>query len=96
MKRMYVLASRQRNYSTPFVQGAHALSQFALEHPEQFREWGNHTLVFLECDDIERARARIVHKGIKCSSFFEPDYDNQLTAICTYTDNRCMSKYSLM
>ena len=95
MKKMYVLASSQRNYSTPYVQAAHALSQFALEQPEKFQEWGNHTLVFLQCDNIEHEYIKLQRKGILCVPFHEPDYDNKLTALCTF-DTKCMSKYKLL
>lgn len=96
MKRMYVLASRQRNYSKPYVQGAHALAQYAIQHPDVFKEWNNHTLIFVECENIEKEYARIQSKGDNCVPFFEPDYNNNMTAVCVCTDEKYMDKYRLM
>lgn len=97
MKKMYVLMSRQLEYSKPYVQGAHALANFSLEFPEEFKEWNNHTLVFLGCKDIEKERFLLKNKlSENISSFNEPDYDNRLTAICVYTDSKIMEKYSLL
>jgi len=96
MKRMYVLANNQKKYSKPFVQAAHALSQFALEHPKQFQEWNNTTLVFLICDNIEKEMTRLLRKGALCAPFHEPDYNDRLTAICIYTNKKFMNRYKLM
>jgi len=95
-QRMYVLASRQRNYSKPYVQAAHALSEFALQRPEEFKEWSNHTLVFLGCDDIEKEYHKLCNKGVECVPFYEPDYEDKMTAVCVYMNEKHMSRYSLM
>jgi hypothetical protein len=96
MKRMYVLASKQTDYSKPYVQAAHALAQFAIEKPEHFRRWNNHTLIFLSCEDIEREFVRIRSKEEDCIPFYEPDYQNRLTAVCIYTDKKIMGRYKLI
>ena len=43
--RMYLILREDLAYK--YIQGAHALSQYALEHPEPFKEWGNRYLICL-------------------------------------------------
>lgn len=60
------------------VQGGHAVAQWLLEHPNQ--EWNNSYLIYLYADlDKWKVRLDLVNKDY--SSFYEPDLDNQLTAI---------------
>ena len=64
----------------------HAAQQFDKEHFDVQNEWyfkSNH-LVLLTCENEESLKNLLVKaqiKGIKCSAFTEPDFDNQLTAV---------------
>lgn len=69
MKRLYVLIDQKLDAVYGCVQGGHAVAQWLLEHPNQ--EWNNSYLIYLYAD--------LVNKDY--SSFYEPDLDNQLTAI---------------
>lgn len=66
------------------VQGGHAVAQWLLEHPNQ--EWNNSYLIYLYAD--------LVNKDY--SSFYEPDLDNQLTAIALQDDGRMFKKLKLV
>lgn len=57
--------------------------QWLLEHPNQ--DWNNNYLIYLYADlDKWKVRLDLVNKDY--SSFYEPDLDNQLTAIALQDD----------
>lgn len=86
-KKMYVLVRNDLAEKYRFVQGAHALSQFSLDHPEEFQEWGNSTIVFLGVRNLielkQQNRVLQTHSK-KFSSFYEPDLEDQMTGIACY------------
>lgn len=90
---MYVLVRNDLSKAQQGVQGGHALAQFALDHPEEFREWNNHTIVYLKMD-----YERLLDLGPKdkYSCFFEPDIGNQLTAKATYSSGEDYGNFKLM
>lgn len=81
--KMFVLVRNDLSKSQQGVQGGHALAQFALDHPYDFKEWGNQTIVYLktEVDTLEVLSNEV---GDTISRFYEPDIDNQLTALAIY------------
>jgi hypothetical protein len=86
---MYVLVRNDLASTYKNVQGAHALAQFALQHPKEFREWNNTTLVFLGIPNLREMRFWHVNLSKKQrkkvrSIFCEPDLDDQITAIACY------------
>jgi hypothetical protein len=78
---MFVLVRNDLSKSQQGVQGGHALAQFALEHPERFREWSNHIIVYLKVDYEWLLEHRPESES---SAFYEPDIGNELTAKATY------------
>ena len=90
---MFVLVRNDLSKSQQGVQGGHALAQFALEHPDKFREWNNHTIVYLKMDikTLEDLRPKDNY-----SCFFEPDIGDQLTAKATYSSGEDYMEYKLM
>lgn len=75
------------------VQGGHAVAQWLLEHPNQ--DWNNNYLIYLYADlDKWKVRLDLVNKDY--SSFYEPDLDNQLTAIALQDDGRMFKKLKLV
>jgi len=85
-KKMYVLVRRDLSNSYSLIQGTHAVAQYAIENPELFREWNNTTICFLGVRNLVELRNwYIVLQKKKISSpFFEPDLDNQITALACY------------
>jgi len=88
---MYVLVRNDLASTYKNVQGAHALARFASEHPKEFKEWDNTTLVFLGIPNLREMR--IWHIKLSTmfrqrkriySIFYEPDLDDQITAIACY------------
>jgi len=77
------------------VQGAHALAQFALNHPEKFSEWGNKTIVFLGIRNLIEMRfwmRKLFEEKKVCIGFMEPDIDNQITGIACYDTGEIFKK----
>ena len=71
------------------VQTAHSVAEFAQSFPNQFLDWkkDSNYLISLSVDNEEKLQ-RLFYKlqdnGADVVAFYEPDIDNQLTAICYY------------
>lgn len=68
------------------VQAANAAIDFQHKHPEIAKQWNSisNYLVFLSVaseKDLYKYLDRFTSKGLKFTPFFEPDIDNQLTAV---------------
>ena len=69
------------------------VAQWLLEHPNQ--DWNNNYLIYLYADlDKWKVRLDLVNKDY--SSFYEPDLNNQLTAIALQDDGRMFKKLKLV
>ena len=120
MKRLYVLTRNDLGHyynndnptvklfdpSYQAVQGAHAVAQFMMEHPDS--EWKNGYLIFLAVEDEGELKEWRGHlqfdndeiyddrKKVPFSLFYEPDLNNQLTAIAVYTNGRKFKDLPIM
>jgi hypothetical protein len=105
MKRLYVLTRNDLGLAYQAVQGAHAVAQFVLDYPDN--EWKNGYLIFMaeeDEDELKYWRGNLQfdndmlsdEKKIPFSLFYEPDLDNQLTAIAVYTNGRMFRKLPIM
>lgn len=81
---MFVIVNKNLSKSQQGVQGGHALAQFALDHPDEFRDWGNRTIVYLKAD-LEWMQRFETSDPYAC--FFEPYWNNELTAFAVYGEN---------
>lgn len=68
------------------VQAAHSAIDFQHNHPEIAKQWNSisNYLVFLSVGselDLYEYLDKFERKGLKFTAFFEPDIDDQLTAI---------------
>jgi peptidyl-tRNA hydrolase len=68
------------------LQSGHAAIDFQHEHPEVAKDWNQNSnyLIFLSAKDeshLEQLLQKAEFKGLRTTSFREPDLDNQLTAI---------------
>jgi len=98
MKKMYVLIRRDLPHHYRYVQGAHALASYALKFPEEFREWNNETIVFLDVkteNKLMLATTQLHDSGNSVAFFNEPDLDNQLTATACFCEETQMSSFRL-
>ena len=91
--KMYILVRKDLSKSQQGVQGGHALAQYALEHPEEFKIWNNYTICYLK---VDHDYLKIFQSKDKFSCFYEPDIGNQLTAIATYCSGERYGVLKLM
>lgn len=106
MKRLYVLTRNDLGLAYQAVQGAHAVAQFVLDYPNH--EWKNGYLIFLAVEnegDLKEWRGHLQfdndevydeRKQISFSMYYEPDLDNQLTALAVYTNGRKFKNLEIM
>jgi hypothetical protein len=95
---MYVLVRKDLDETYRCVQGAHALAQFAMEHPDEFYLWNNGYLIFLGIRfprEIREWEERLRLSEKKFSSFSEPDQDGVKTAIACYDTGEIFKNLSL-
>ena len=86
MKKLFVLTRNKLRGSSPAVQAGHAVAQFMLDHDN---DWFNHTLVYLRVGSIDellqwKYDIQKEYPEAKVTTFYEPDIDNELTAIAVY------------
>lgn len=86
MDRLYVVTRADLLPGAQGTQSQHALSEFAVRHPDQHREWHQKgkNLIWLATRDLAALEALMTtlesEHGIECSGFYEPDFGDQLTA----------------
>ena len=89
--RMYLVLREDLAYK--YIQGGHALAQFALEHYDLFKEWNNEYLINLSVFNglsLKGLTEDLDRKGIIYSAFVEPDLESELpTAIAHYGTGEC-------
>lgn len=77
--KLYILIDKNLDPIYGAVQGGHALAQWLIEHGQN--KWSNDYLIYLKAD-LEYIKNELM--GCNYSEFFEPDLDNQLTAIAIH------------
>lgn len=70
-----------------FVQSLHSIADFQHEFPQEAKYWKetSNSIIALSVKDEQSLHLfceKLKSKNIKFTSFFEPDIENQLTAIC--------------
>ena len=91
MKKMFILVRSDLGSPYKYVQGGHALAQYALQHTQRFNEWHNETIVFLDVKDenaLLKWNDKLFYSDKVISIFKEPDIDYQMTAISCYDDGK--------
>lgn len=76
-------------FGQQLVQSGHSIAEFAQHFPEQFAEWHKQSnyLISLSTDNEEKLNKlykKLQYNGADVVAFYEPDIDNQMTAICFY------------
>lgn len=96
MARLYTLirSDLPKNYQA--VQAGHAVAQFALEYPN---DWRNETLIYLRVKDEEELQIwnqRFAELGVNQTPFQEPDLDNEMTALAVISTPEVEKLMSVM
>ena len=76
MLKLYVLIRDDLSPAQQAVQAGHALAQFGLEHPYQFKTWqeDNNILIYLSVDNIDWWKQVLNDGNFKHSVFHENGY----------------------
>jgi hypothetical protein len=90
---MYLILREDLVYK--YIQGGHAIAQYALEYPEWFKDWNNQYLICLSVFNgqaLKEIAIKFVQHNqnlekpfLDFSKFIEPDLESLLpTALCFY------------
>lgn len=97
-QKLYLVARADLEGGPKAVQTVHAVVEYAMEHPQACKDWylkSNH-IALLEAKDekaLERLVERAIVQGISFSRFYEPDLDNQLTAVVFGTEAKRLCRH---
>lgn len=85
-EKLYIVSRKDLTPGQQAVQGKHSLVQFFIMHPEIIQKWHKESnyIVFLQADDEEhlgQLMADAFQMGIYCAPFYEPDMNQDLTAV---------------
>ena len=97
--KMYVIVREDLGTIYKMVQGSHALAAYMLEHGQEAKKWNNETLIFLTVKNQEKLfnlKFKLETKNIEFSEFYEPDINNELTAITTCCEESFLKNYQLV
>lgn len=86
-KHLTSVTRRDLNYGTQSVQSSHAMIDFCFKYPEIAKNWHENSNYMCQSSvaneyELMEISYAAQQKGIKVVEFFEPDLNNQLTAIC--------------
>lgn len=89
---MYVLVLDSLPPAHKACQGGHSVAQYLINNPNT--PWSNGNMIYL---DASEEQLRVHAAEYDTVSFWEEDFDNQLTAIsCVTTDRKRFAKYKLV
>jgi len=95
--KLYLITHEELPPGQQAVQAAHAMRQFGHEHPEIDQRWfqDSNTLALLAARDTKalgKLRDKALRKGVAVAAFYEPDRDNELTAIALGPEGRKLTR----
>ena len=85
-EKLRIVTVRDIHPGAQLAQSAHAMSQFAVEYPAQFKDWYENSQ-YVACLSIENEESllslaeKLRERGIAVSVFREPDYNHKATSI---------------
>ena len=87
LSKLYVVVRTDLSPGSQAVQAAHAMREFAAEHPDVEAEWHktSNTVVMLSAvgeEHLNYLLAQAKLRNVEATGFREPDLANSLTAIC--------------
>lgn len=95
MKKLFVVTRRDLTPSQRAVQAGHALAEYMLDSPS----WKNSTLIYLGVkglNQLENLKRKLEYAEIKHYPFYEPDLDNQITALASDQPSTIFKKLNLL
>ena len=82
-EKLYIVVREDLTPGLKIAQSAHALSSFEWKYPTVYKDWyeTSNNLVVLQHADPEEIAKKLEGEDFRVARFYEPDLDNQLTAI---------------
>jgi hypothetical protein len=88
--RMYLILREDLAYK--YIQGGHALAEFALKYPQEFKVWNNEYLICLSVFNglaLADIGNKLENENVDFVEFWEPDLHSDLpTAMCLFDDGK--------
>lgn len=94
-KKLYVLVSDKLYPIYGAVQGGHAVAQYMLDNSRKRNKWRNQTIVYLSCD-IKKTKIKLDIRELEYSAWYEPDLNNELTAIAIFDEGNIFKNLKLL
>ena len=97
MKKLYVIVRDDLTPSQKAVQAGHAVAEWLLKYPDSI--WKNDTLVYLKVPNkihLLNVMADMWEIPNQSTAFFEPDLDNEITAVACLGRNKIVKKLPLL
>jgi peptidyl-tRNA hydrolase len=97
IRKLFLITREDLSEGQQAVQAAHALQEFNIQHPECAQAWYNdsNTLAFLAVPNegaLGVLLKKAANRGIPVAAFYEPDRDNELTALAIGPDGKNLTK----
>jgi len=85
-RKLYIVVREDIPYGSPCAQVAHALTEFSIKYPADFRDWyvASNTIAVLQVPtmlDLAKLCERAEFESVRKAEFHEPDLNNELTAV---------------
>jgi peptidyl-tRNA hydrolase len=85
-EKLYLVTRLDLPIGQQAVQACHAMTEFLVEHKERASQWHSTSntlalLVVQDEQDLIRLASKANRRGVRFSSFREPDRENELTAL---------------
>lgn len=86
-QKLYIITRSDLPPGYQATQSTHSALNFAIEHPEIFKEWQQNSnyiaqLSIKDKKELSKLADKARYKGIKITKFYEPDLNGELTSIC--------------
>lgn len=97
MKKLYVVTRSDLGLQYAAVQAGHGVAQWMIDNPDQ--DWNNQYLIYLSVkneQELIKVAIKCQYRMLDVSSFREPDLDNALTSVVTYSDSPFFKKFKLL
>ena len=98
MNKLYVLIRKDLSKSQQAVQAGHAVAEWVLHSPDKSK-WTNGTLIYLSVKsekDLKKWAYKLALRNIEFEEFFEPDLNNDVTALATLGNDAIFKSLRLM
>jgi len=85
-RKLHIVVRADLPYRSPCAQVAHALTEFSVSYPKDFRDWyeASNVIVVHQVGtlfELGKLRERADFESVRYAAFHEPDLNDELTAV---------------